>query len=247
MTGELSGRAAIVTGGTRGIGQAIAAALAGAGADVLLTGRQPDAAREAARALRDETGGRIVGLSADQGSDADWARVMAGVKDAFGRLDALVVNAGVSEMAATVEMTLDAFRSLHRVNLKGAFLAVKHAAALFRDQGGGGSIALVGSIAGRIGVKDHLHYTSSKAGVRMLAKAAALELGPQGVRVNLIQPGFTDTGMAAEFTERVTPLIPLRRFGQPREVADAALFLCSDRSRFMTGAEIVIDGGWTVQ
>ena len=245
MTGELSGRAAIVTGGTRGIGRAIAAALTSAGADVLVTG--PDAARtrEAAAALRTDTGGRVVGLAADHGSDADWARVTLDVMEAFGRLDILVLNAGVSSAVSTAQMSLEAFRALNRVNLKGVFLGLKHGVAAMRAEGGGGSVTIVSSIVGaKVGVPDHIHYAAAKAGVRMMAKAAALELGPEHIRVNTIHPGMTHTDMTADFPPELARAIPLRRYGEPGEIADAALFLSSDRSRFMTGAEIVIDGGW---
>lgn len=245
VAGELSGRAAVVTGGTRGIGRAIAAALASAGADVLLTGRDAGKTREAAAALRSETSGRVVGLSADHGSDADWARVSQGVQEAFGRLDILILNAGVSGGLPTAQMSLEAFRELNRVNLKGVFLGLRHGVAAMRAGGNGGSVTIVSSIVGaKVGVPDHVHYAAAKAGVRMMAKAAALELGPEQIRVNTIHPGMTRTDMTANFPPGLAKAIPLRRYGEPEEIADAALFLSSDRSRFMTGAEIVIDGGW---
>ncbi len=248
MTGELEGRAAIVTGGTRGIGRAIAAALAKAGADVLITGTDAGRTRETAATLRAETKGRVVGLAADHGSDADWGRVLLGVQEAFGRLDILVLNAGVSAGVPTAQMSLETFRDLNRVNLKGVFLGLKHGVAAMRAGGGGGSVAIVSSIVGaKVGVPDHIHYAAAKAGVRMMAKAAALELGPEQIRVNTIHPGMTRTDMTARFPPDLEKTIPMRRYGEPEEVADAALFLASDRSRFMTGAEIVIDGGWVAR
>jgi 3alpha(or 20beta)-hydroxysteroid dehydrogenase len=116
-----------------------------------------------------------------------------------------------------------------------------------RRGGRGGSIALIASIAGKIGVADHIHYTASKGGVRLLAKAAALELGPEGVRVNSIHPGFTRTDMAAGFPDALIRAAPLQRAAEPRDIAEAVLFLACDRSRFMTGAELVVDGGWSAQ
>jgi NAD(P)-dependent dehydrogenase (short-subunit alcohol dehydrogenase family) len=245
--GELAGRAAVVTGGTRGIGRAIAETLAGAGAAVLLTGRDAAVAEETARAL--STGGRRVeGMAADQGADADWAKVVARAERVFGRLDIVVLNAGVSWAQPTSQMSLDDFRKLNRVNLKGAFLGLKHAVEAMRRGGRGGSVVIVSSIVGaKIGVADHIHYAAAKAGVRMMGKAAALELGPEHIRVNSIHPGMTRTDMTAAFPPELAGMIPLRRYAEPSEIGDAALFLASDRSRFMTGAEIVVDGGWTAR
>jgi 3alpha(or 20beta)-hydroxysteroid dehydrogenase len=142
-------------------------------------------------------------------------------------------------------LSLADFRRVNDINLKGPFLGLKHAEAALRRRGG--SVIMVASIAGKIGVADHIHYTASKAGVRLLAKAAALELGPARIRVNTLHPGFVRTGMSGDFDPATVASAPLRRAGEPEEVAEAALFLASDRSAFMTGAEIVIDGGWTVR
>jgi 3alpha(or 20beta)-hydroxysteroid dehydrogenase len=243
---ELSGQVAIVTGASRGIGAAIAATLAAAGASVVLTGRN-EAAGQAMCARIETNCGSVEFVAADQGSDADWTRVIGHTEQRFGRVDILVVNAGVSGMVPTAEMTVAAFGELNRINLKGAFLGLKHAAAAMRRHRRGGAIAMVSSIVGKIGVYDHLHYGASKAGVRMMAKAAALELGPEGIRVNTIHPGMTRTDMIAGFPPELAHTIPLGRFGEPDEVARAALFLVSRRAAFMTGAEIVIDGGWTAQ
>jgi 3alpha(or 20beta)-hydroxysteroid dehydrogenase len=243
---ELSGKVAIVTGASRGIGAAIAAKLAEAGASVVLTART-EASGRATTADIEGNGGKALFIAADQGNDADWAAVVDRAEQHFGGVDILVLNAGVSAMLSTADMTLAAFRDLNRINLKGAFLGLKHVAACMRRQGRGGAIAMVGSIVGKIGVQNHLHYGASKAGVRMLAKAAALELGPDGIRVNTIHPGMTRTDMTAAFPPQIADMIPLRRFGEPEEVARAALFLVSPRAAFMTGAEIVIDGGWITQ
>jgi NAD(P)-dependent dehydrogenase (short-subunit alcohol dehydrogenase family) len=243
---ELKGRTAIVTGASRGIGAATARALSAAGANVVLTARTASAC-EAVTTDIESKGGVAAGIAADQGSDADWGEVISLAESRFGGVDILILNAGVTGMVSTLDLTLDQFSALNRVNLKGAFLGLKHAAAAMRRHGRGGSVAITSSIVGKVGVADHLHYAASKAGVRMLAKAAALELGPEKIRVNTIHPGMTRTDMTAGFPPEIAALIPLGRFGEPEEVAKAALFLASDRSIFMTGAEIVIDGGWIVQ
>lgn len=246
MDKELLGRTAIVTGASRGIGAAVALDLASAGANVVLTARTAAAAEAVASEIV-ANGGSATGIGADQGSDADWGEVIALAETRYGGLDIVILNAGVAGGISTVDLTLEQFRALSRVNLKGAFLGLKHAAAAMRRHGRGGTVTMMSSIVGQIGVPDHLHYAASKAGVRMLAKAGALELGPEKIRVNSILPGMTRTDMTSGFPPEIADIIPLGRFGEVEDVARAARFLASDRSIFMTGAEIVVDGGWTVQ
>lgn len=233
---ELDGRVALVTGGGQGIGRAIAARLQAAGARVVTTGR---------RGAPAEPLDGAVYVQADPSVDADWTRLMAEIQARFGRLDICVVNGGVSSGIAIADMTLDQFRALNAINLKGPFLGLKHAVAAFRAHGEGGAVVLIGSIVGMVGVPDHTHYAAAKDGVRLMAKAAALELGPERIRVNSLHPGMTRTAMTTRFPEAaLSAAIPLGRFAEPDEVALVALYAASPRSAFMTGAELVVDGGW---
>jgi 3alpha(or 20beta)-hydroxysteroid dehydrogenase len=236
MTGVLQGKVAVVTGGGQGIGRAVAARLLAEGAQVVTTGRR----LKPAEPLED-----VTYVQADQSLDADWIRLTEIVQDRFGRLDVCVVNGGVTGGIPTAEMTLAQFRGLCDVNLKGPFLGLKHATAAIRRHGEGGAIVLVGSIVGLVGVPDHTHYAAAKDGVRLMAKAAALELGPENIRVNSVHPGMTRTPMTANFpVEQMSPMIPLGRFAEPDEVASVVLYAASPRSAFMTGAQLVVDGGW---
>ena len=230
---ELKGRTYIVTGASRGIGRATAIRLAAKGAGLVLTGRDMAAGQSvvAEIAALGQTARFVV---ADQGSDRDWVRLMDETLSAFGRVDGLVANAGIAVPTP--------------INLKGCFLGLKHVTQALRQHGEGGSIVLISSIIGKVGAPAHAHYAAAKGGVRLMAKAAALELGPEKIRVNSVHPGMVKTQMTAGFDEAmVAPAIPLKRFGLPQEIAETCLFLVSDRSKFMTGAEMVVDGGWIAQ
>lgn len=244
---ELDGRVAIVTGASRGIGRAIAERLASAGAAVVLTSRGAAEIQTAAQAIAAQ-GGRAVGLSADQGEAGDWARVVETAHSTFGGLDILVANAGVTDPASIARMSLERFRAVNRTNLRGAFLGLRASTTAMAAQGRGGSVILIGSVFGKIGSPGYAAYGAAKDGVRLMAKAAALELGDRAIRVNSVHPGMIRTGMTTGYPEaQMTEIIPLGRLGEPTEVAGAVAFLASDRSRFMTGAELVVDGGWIVR
>jgi NAD(P)-dependent dehydrogenase (short-subunit alcohol dehydrogenase family) len=145
-------------------------------------------------------------------------------------------------------MTLAEFRQMTDINLKGVFFGAKHALTAMRKHGQGGSMILVSSIVSKVGPPGYTHYAAAKGGVTMLAKSLALELGAEAIRVNSLHPGLIRTAMTDPFPEKaLAPMIPLKRFGLPEEMASAILFLASDRSKFMTGAELVADGGFTVQ
>ncbi len=242
--GELAGRCAVVTGGSRGIGRAVAQALAAAGARVVITGRNAATGAGAVTSITD-AGGAAQFVPADQANPADWPGVIAAAEGGEEGFDILVLNAGVSGAGPIGKTTLGMFRHVCDLNLKGAFIGLQNGVAAMRRRGQGGSVVLVASIVGKIGVADHAAYSASKGGLRLMAKAAALELGPEHIRVNSLHPGLIRTDMTAGFDEpSMAALAPLGRFGEASEVAAAALFLASDRARFVTGTELVVDGGW---
>lgn len=240
---QLAGKVAIVTGASRGIGRAVADLFAVNGASVVLTGR--DAAPVIAAAKDISGNGKAISVQADQSSDADWGRVIEAALSTFGRVDILVANAGLSYAVPAAEMTLEQFRALNDVNLKGCFLGLKHSVAAMRRHAAGGAIVLMSSIVGMVGVPGYIHYSAAKGGLRLMAKAAALELGAEKIRVNSVHPGMIRTDMTAAFDEKaMAAAIPMGGFGAPRDIADAALFLASDRGKFITGTQLVVDGGW---
>ncbi|MGZ6021025.1 MAG: SDR family NAD(P)-dependent oxidoreductase [Rhizomicrobium sp.] len=243
---ELADKIAIVTGASRGLGFAIAKKFVLSGARVVMTGRNLQAGEAAAAGLSKT--GNATFVAADHGSSADWDRVIETALSRFGRIDILVANAGITHATPTADMTLEEFRGLNRTNLKGCFLGVKHAVAAMRRHGEGGAIVLMSSIVGKVGIPGLIHYSAAKGGLRLMAKAAALELGPEKIRVNSLHPGMIRTDMTAPFPEaQMAVRIPLGKFGEPEDVANAALFLAGPRGQFITGTELVIDGGWLVQ
>lgn len=245
MTGRLDGKVALVTGAARGIGAAIARRFAAEGARVLAT----DADEEGVRQLAAELGASARGH--DVTSEAAWEEVARWAVETHGHVDALVNNAGVFLAARLQDTTLEEFRRLQEVNQVGVFLGMRTIAPLM-SQRGTGSIINLSSIAGLMGSPYLTAYAASKWAVRGMTKCVARELAATGVRVNSLHPGQIDTDMHARQLERTPELIhklvagiPMRRIGEPLEIADAAVFLAADESRYMTGSEIVIDGGVT--
>lgn len=243
---DLSGRVVLVTGAGGGLGSEMARLLATAGAGIVVADIRLDAAEAVAQAIRDG-GAEAVAHQLDVGDAESWAQVLHEVQARFGRLDSLVNNAGISDRKPIMEVSPEEWDQVMRVNLTGPFLGVRATAPVLRDAGGG-TIVNISSIAG-LGPYPDAAYTASKWAIRGLTKTAALEFADWGIRVNAVHPGSVPTAMHEHtppgHAETWRLLTPLRRPGRPREIADAVLFLVSDQSSFMTGTELVVDGGLT--
>jgi 3-oxoacyl-[acyl-carrier protein] reductase len=240
----LTGRSAVVTGAAQGIGFATALALGLEGARVVLVDRGQDDLSEAASSL-DDQGIETLAVVCDVTIESDVERAIGATVGAFGGLDVLVNNAGITRDMSIRRMTLEDFQAVLSVNLAGSWLTTKYAAAAMRVTGG--SIVNVSSISGKIGNAGQTNYSAAKAGVIGLTKSSAKELAKSGIRVNAIQPGLIRSSMTRAmrpevFAEREA-MIPLGRAGEPEEVAKVAVFLASDLSSYMTGAVLEVSGG----
>jgi NAD(P)-dependent dehydrogenase (short-subunit alcohol dehydrogenase family) len=253
---RLEGKVALVTGAASGLGAETARRLAREGASVLLT----DVTVEAGQAVADEiagAGGRAAFTAHEVTCESDWENAVAGAVKRFGRLDVLVNNAGIGGgRHDLMTHTLEDWRRVLSVNLDGVFLGLRYAGPAMAASGGG-SVINLSSIMGKVAMPGLAAYCASKGGVLLLTKAAALEWAPHNIRVNSVHPGFIDTPMVAnglrqaengaEMREMIISRHALQRLGEPREIADAVVFLASDESSFMTGSELVVDGGYTAQ
>lgn len=249
---DLTGDIAIITGGTRGIGLAIATGFADAGADVVPVSRDPDAVRDAVEAVRKREA-RSLERPTDVTDRSAVERLIEDVIDEFGQIDVLVNNAGINPVEAmgTPEtIDIDAFRRPLDVNLIGAATCTAAAGEHLLD--GGGSVVNIASTAGLVGVKRQHAYVASKHALVGLTKSMALDWAPT-VRVNALAPGFIETDLTEPVRadealhEKLLGRTPAGRFGTPDEVASAAAFLASDMAAFVTGTCLVVDGGWTAQ
>ncbi|AZI34913.1 putative oxidoreductase [Caenibius tardaugens NBRC 16725] len=245
--GRLSGKVAIVTGGARGMGAATVRLFVAEGARVAIT----DVLDAEGNALAAELGDAARFYHQDVTSEAGWAEVVKQTEADLGPVDVLVNNAGILMFKSLLATSLEEYERVLRVNLVGEFLGIK-AVAPGMIARGKGSIVNVSSVDGMKGANSLGAYASSKWGVRGLTKVAAMELGHRGIRVNSVHPGGVDTAMTNHnnasretVNERFTN-VPLQRVGGPEEVAAASLFLASDDASYMTGAEIVVDGGMTI-
>jgi len=245
---RLEGKSAIVTGAGRGIGKAIAKRFLHEGAGVLICDLEPErleAAREELAAI-----GTVQSEVVNVTSREEVERMVDRAKEEFGRIDILANNAGISRFEPFLEITDENWNDTLAINLTGVFLCSQVVAAEMKNQGSG-AIVNMGSTNGILGEEGLAHYNASKAGVILLTKTMAIELAPHNVRVNSVCPGFIltelqlESGMSEETIQDYTSLIPLNRYGRVEEVASAFAFLASDEASFITGTELVVDGGQT--
>ena len=254
--GRVDGKVCMVTGASLGLGAASARLLAAEGAKVVLT----DLKEDEGHALSDEInngGGEAVFVRHDVAQDGDWRAVITKTLHRFGRLDVLVNNAGVALAGGVEQTTLEQWRWLMSINLDAVFLGTKHAVQAMKATGG--SIINLSSIEGLIGDPNLAAYNASKGGVRLLTKSVALDCARRGyrIRVNSIHPGYILTPMVEGYVQAqpdapaarsaIAALHPLGHMGEPIDIAYGVVYLASEESKFMTGSELVIDGGYTAQ
>jgi NAD(P)-dependent dehydrogenase (short-subunit alcohol dehydrogenase family) len=253
---RLKNKVALVTGGSVGLGHAAALLLAREGARVIVTDiREKEGAASADAIVA--SGGEAMFLTQDVAKEEDWRRVMASTRSRFGALDILVNNAGVALAGSVEDTTLEQWRWLMSINLDGVFLGIKYGVAAMKEKGG--SIINLSSIEGLIGDPNLAAYDASKGGVRLLTKSAALHCARAGykIRVNSVHPGYIWTPMVEGYIAAqadpvkaksdIAALHPLGHIGEPDDIAYGIVYLASDESKFVTGAELVIDGGYTAQ
>jgi len=260
---RLDGKVALVSGAARGIGAQIAHTLAQAGACVLVTDLLQEAGLSTVTKIFDD-GGTAAFQQHDVTDEVQWQAAVAAAVKVFGRLDIVVNNAGIETAALLGNCTVQDFRHVLDVNVTGVFLGIKHAIrAMAQPAGSGGVIVNMSSVAGLVGTTGHAAYHASKGAVRLLTKAAAVECAQlgTGIRINSVHPAIVATEMGTNFIRHFVELglapdyataeaaikaaHPMGRFGDPSDVANAVLYLASDASRWMTGTELVLDGGYT--
>lgn len=247
--GRVSGKVALVTGGSMGMGESHCKLLAREGAKVIVTDVAVDAGEAVAKAIRD-AGGEAMFLRHDVASEADWIAVIDKAVGAFGKIDILVNNAGIVIFKPNHETTTAEWDRVMSVNSTGVFLGCKHIVPAMK-KAGGGSIVNISSISGMVGMVSQAAYQASKGAVRMLTKSCAVDYAKYNIRVNSVHPGAVRTpiiNVLGDDTSMIDALVAttiMKRMADPIELSYAVLLLASDESSYMTGSELVVDGGWT--
>ena len=249
---RVKGKVALVTGGGSGLGEAMSIRLAQEGATVVVSDIDESTARRVAEAI----GGDAIAMQQDVTDEQRWMDVLKEIVERFGKLDVLVNNAGIALVGTVEDTTLADWRQTNSINLDAVFLGTREAIKVMK--GGSGSIINISSIEGIIGEQKLAAYNASKGGVRNFTKSAAMHCCDQGysIRINSVHPGFIETPMVSgavgsmpdadgeAFTTRIVGNIPMGHMGEPLDIANGVLFLASEESKYMTGSELVIDGGY---
>jgi gluconate 5-dehydrogenase len=249
---DLSGRAAIVTGGSKGLGLAMAAGLASAGANLMLVNRTAEEGAKAAEQLSSEYGIKAISFPADITKQDQTEAMAKAAMDAFGRIDILINSAGINIRGAIDEVSADDFNKVMEVNVNGTWLCCR-AVTPYMKQNGRGSIINLASTLGLVGLANRTPYTASKGAVVQMTRALGVELAPFNINVNAICPGPFLTEMNAPIADTeegkkfIVGATVLGRWGQIREIQGAAIFLASDAGSYMVGSLVTVDGGWTAR
>lgn len=243
--GRLDNKVVLITGGASGMGLNMVNLFASEGATVIATDINEAGLQQVVKP------NQIHGMVLDVASDEDWKKVTTDIVEQFGRIDILINNAGISSEKMAAKTTIEDWQLMLNINGFGPFLGMKHVVP-HMIEAGKGSIVNISSFTAKIGMGFNT-YTASKGAVRAISKAASTEYGRQGVRVNAVFPGIIETPMTDKLSEskelvnQMVQMTPLQRLGQPEDVANAVLFLASDEASFITGAELVVDGGYSAQ